>query len=64
MLQTDKNIEVYIDDILVKLFIETNHIKDLQEEFTTLKKYHIKKLNRTNCNFGVTSEKFLGHIII
>ena len=35
--QIGKNIEVYVDDILVKSVLLVDHIHDLQEAFKTLK---------------------------
>ena len=37
--QIEKNIEVYMDDILVKSRTSQTHIDDLEETFTTLQKY-------------------------
>ena len=56
--QIGQNIEVYIDDMLVKSTQTTDHIWDLEEAFSILRRYQIK-LNPTKCAFRVTSEKFL-----
>ncbi|XP_075656371.1 uncharacterized protein LOC142626433 [Castanea sativa] len=40
----------------------TNHLKDLQETFDTLRTYKMK-LNPSKCAFGVTAGKFLGFIV-
>ena len=37
--QIDRNMEVYIDDMLVKSKKELDHLDDLREMFTTLKQY-------------------------
>jgi hypothetical protein len=37
--QIGRNIEVYVDDILVKSVLPIDHISDLQEVFRTLKQY-------------------------
>lgn len=37
--QKGRNMEVYVDDLLVKNKSPTQHIKDLEEAFATLKKY-------------------------
>lgn len=63
MPQIRRNIKVYIDDMLVKYSIPTNHISDIQGLFTTLKRCHMK-LNHTKCVFGVTWEKFFEYMII
>ena len=57
-----KNMEVYVDDILVKSIKKGDNIKDQIEAFEVLKKYKIK-LNSAKCAFGVVLRKFLGLII-
>jgi hypothetical protein len=37
--QIGRNMEVYVDDILVKSILPTDHVGDLQEAFRILKKY-------------------------
>lgn len=56
--QIGVNMEVYVDDMLVK----TKHQKDLTKFFTILRKYNMK-LNLQKCFFGVSSGKFLGFIV-
>lgn len=46
----------------MKSSIAINHIRDLQELFTMLKKYQIK-LNPTMCTFRGTSRKLLVYSI-
>ncbi len=60
--QIGRNMEVYVDDMLVKSKVAQDHIADLNEAFSTLQKYQMK-LNPAKCAFGVTSGKFLGFII-
>ncbi|XP_073294454.1 uncharacterized protein [Primulina huaijiensis] len=60
--QIGRNIEVYVDDILIKTREVSCFIDDLAEAFTTLKQYGIK-LNPTKCIFGVKSGKFLGFLV-
>ena len=52
-----RNMEVYMDDMLVKNPQTTNHIRDLEEVFSTLRR-HQMKLNPTKYAFGATSRKF------
>ena len=40
--QIRRNMEVYVDDILVKSKEESVHLDDLQETFTTLRQYQMK----------------------
>ena len=60
--QIGRNMEVYVDDILVKSKEELAHLDDLRETFTTLKQYQMK-LNPSKCVFGVASGKFLGFMV-
>ena len=55
--QIGRNMEVYVDDMLVKSKKMEDHIKDLDEAFKILKQYNIK-LNPSKCAFGVSSGKF------
>ncbi|XP_030936254.1 uncharacterized protein LOC115961406 [Quercus lobata] len=60
--QMGKNIEVYIDDMVVKNKLAPNHIDDLGDVFQVLRKYKLR-LNATKCSFGVGSGKFLGYMV-
>ncbi|XP_012833285.1 PREDICTED: uncharacterized protein LOC105954155 [Erythranthe guttata] len=60
--QLGRNMEVYVDDMLVKSKETNEHIDDLRETFTTLRKYGMK-LNPTKCAFGVETGKFLGYMV-
>ena len=61
-LQIERNVEVYVDDMLIKSVRQVSHLDDLQETFETLRLYDIK-LNLSKCVFGVTSGKFLGFMV-
>ena len=60
--QIGKNMEVYMDDMLVKSKEELAYLDDLRETFATLKQYQMK-LNPSKCVFGVASGKFLGFMV-
>ena len=60
--QLGKNVQVYVDDMLVKSVRESDHLSDLQETFDTLRSYNMK-LNPSKCAFGVTAGKFLGFMV-
>ena len=60
--QIGRNVQVYIDDMLVKSKWEDDHLNDLQETFDTLWSYNMK-LNPSKCAFGVTARKFLGFMV-
>ena len=57
-----KEIEVYVDDMIVKSRKEDEHIWNLRKLFERLRKFQLK-LNLVKCTFGVTSEKLLGFIV-
>ena len=60
--QIRRNVEAYIDDMLVKTKDEDNHLSDLGETFKTLRQYRMK-LNPSKCVFGVSSGKFIGFMV-
>ncbi|KAM1387250.1 hypothetical protein ACFX2F_033608 [Malus domestica] len=60
--QIGKSMEVYVDDMLVKSKHVDQHITNLSENFTILKKYQIR-LNPNKCVFDIDSGNFLGFMI-
>ncbi|XP_073120164.1 uncharacterized protein [Henckelia pumila] len=60
--QMGPNVEVYVDDILVKSRTRDCFISDLEENFSKIRQYEIK-LNPAKCMFGVKSGKFLGIMV-
>ena len=60
--QIGKNVEVYVNDMLVKSKEEEDLLDDLKETFNTLRQYSMK-LNPSKCAFGVSLGKFLGFIV-
>ena len=60
--QIGRNVQVYVDDMLMKSLQEYDHLSDLQEAFDTLRAYNMK-LNLNKCVFGVTAGKFLGFMV-
>ena len=57
-----KEIEVYVDDMIVKSKDRMGHIKALRKFFTRIKEYKMR-LNPQKCAFGVTSGKLLGYVV-
>ncbi|GJR15762.1 reverse transcriptase domain-containing protein [Tanacetum coccineum] len=55
-----RNLEVYVDDLVIKSCTEDEVIRDIEETFKTLKKINIK-LNPRKCIFGVEEGMFLGY---
>ena len=60
--QLGKNIEVYIDDMVVKSRVVFEHVKELINIFEILRKHKLH-LNASKCSFGVGSGKFLGYMV-
>ncbi|KAL0437446.1 UNVERIFIED_CONTAM: Retrovirus-related Pol polyprotein from transposon.6 [Sesamum radiatum] len=58
--QSGRNMEVYVDDMLVKSRQMNQHLADLAETFGTLRKYHMK-LKQANT---VRSGKFLRYLVM
>lgn len=54
--------EVYVDDIVIKFVLETDHPTHLQTMFNKVH-HHNMRLNPKKCFFGVAGRKFLGFII-
>ena len=60
--QLGKSIEVYIDDMVVKSKVVSEHMGDLDVIFDILRKHKLL-LNASKCLFGVESSKFLGYMV-
>ena len=60
--QLGKSIEVYINDMVVKGKVVSEHIGDLGNIFEILRKHKLR-LNASKCSFDVGSSKFLGYMV-
>jgi hypothetical protein len=60
--QIGKNIEAYVDDVVVKTTEEDKLIANLTETFANLREFQWK-LNPTKCVFGVPSGLLLGFMV-
>ena len=60
--QLGKSIEVYINDMVVKSKMVSEHVGDLGNIFEILRKHKLC-LNAYKCSFGVGSGKFLGYMV-
>ncbi|GJU71624.1 reverse transcriptase domain-containing protein, partial [Tanacetum coccineum] len=60
--QIGKNLEVYVDDMVVKSRTEREMLADIAETFDNLRRINMK-LNPKKCSFGVTEGKFLGYMV-
>ena len=61
-LQLGKSIEVYIDDMVVKSKVVSEHMRDLRDIFEILRRHKLR-FNASKCSFGVGSGKFLGYMV-
>src|SRR5215216_1296050 len=60
--QIGRNVQVYVDDIVIKTREARTLIDDLRETFDNLDRYRIE-LNPKKCAFGVPSGQLLGYFI-
>nr|KYP76654.1 Transposon Ty3-G Gag-Pol polyprotein [Cajanus cajan] len=60
--QIGHNMEVYVDDMVVKSATVTTHSIDLKELFHQLRKHNMR-LNPEKCIFGIAGGKFLGYML-
>ncbi|GJW14239.1 reverse transcriptase domain-containing protein [Tanacetum coccineum] len=60
--QVGRNIEVYVDDLVIKSHTEVEMLRDIDETFRTLRKINMK-LNPKKCMFGAVEGMFLGYMI-
>nr|GEV82068.1 reverse transcriptase domain-containing protein [Tanacetum cinerariifolium] len=57
--QMERNIEVYVDDLVIKSHTEAEMVRDIEETFQTLRKINMK-LNPKKCSFVLAEGVFLG----
>jgi len=57
-----KEIEVYMDDVIIKFRKSSDHLNHLRKFFDRLRQYNLK-LNPAKCAFGVPTGKLLGFIV-
>jgi hypothetical protein len=60
--QIGKNVQVYIDDVVITTKQGSSLVDDLRETFNNLDKFHLK-LNPTKCSFGVPAGELLGYLV-
>ena len=60
--QIGRNVEAYIDDMVVKSKQVVKHLADLGEVFLVLREHKLR-LNASKCSIRVNSGKFLGYMI-
>jgi hypothetical protein len=60
--QIGRNIQVYIDEVVITTRKEESLISDLKESFDNLNRYKLKP-NPTECSFGVSPGQLLGFLV-
>ena len=60
--QLGKNIEIYVDDMVIKSKVVSNHLGDLGDIFDVLRRHKLR-LNAFKCFFSVGLGKFLGYMV-
>ena len=60
--QIGKNVEVYIDDMVVKSRLVSEHLANLANIFEILRRQKLR-FNASKCSFGVGSGKFLRYMV-
>ena len=60
--QLGRSIEVYIDDMVVKSKVVSEHVGDHTNIFEIMRKHNLR-LNASKCSFGVGLGKFLGYMM-
>ncbi|GJW88155.1 reverse transcriptase domain-containing protein [Tanacetum coccineum] len=60
--QINRNLEVYIDDLVIKSYIEHEILTDIEDTFRNLRRINMK-LNPKKCTFGAEEGAFLVHVV-
>ena len=56
-----RNVQAYVDDMVITSLEKNGHVADLEELFVTIARYKLK-LNPDKCIFGVEAGIFLGFV--
>ncbi|GJU07699.1 reverse transcriptase domain-containing protein [Tanacetum coccineum] len=56
------NLEVYVDDLVIKSYTEHEILRDIEETFHNLRRINMK-LNPKKCTFSAEEGAFLGHMV-
>lgn len=61
--QIGRNLEAYVDDLVINSHKEEEMVYDINEKFRNLRSINMK-LNPKKCTFGVIEGKFMRHVIM
>ncbi|GKC28642.1 reverse transcriptase domain-containing protein [Tanacetum coccineum] len=56
------NLEVYVDDLVIKSYTKHEILRDIEETFRNLRRINMK-LNPKKCTFSAEEGAFLGHMV-
>ncbi|GJS46211.1 reverse transcriptase domain-containing protein [Tanacetum coccineum] len=57
-----RNLEVYVDDLVIKSHTEHEILRDVEDTFCNLRRINMK-LNPKKCTFGAEERAFLGYVV-
>jgi len=57
-----RNVQAYVDDMVVTSKKEDQHVVELEELFATIERYNLK-LNLDKCVFSIEVRKLLGFLL-
>ena len=57
-----RDVEVYVDDMIVKSQDKADHLAALERFFERIRQFRLR-LNPNKCTFGVTFGKLLGYMV-
>nr|GFA25524.1 retrovirus-related Pol polyprotein from transposon 297 family [Tanacetum cinerariifolium] len=60
--QIGRNLDAYVDDVLIKRHTKQEILREVEETFQTLRRINMK-LNPKKCTFGAEEGMFLGHVV-
>ncbi|GJY76435.1 reverse transcriptase domain-containing protein [Tanacetum coccineum] len=60
--QIGQNLEVYVNDLVIKSHPQQEILRDIEETFQTLRRINMK-LNPKKCTFRAEEGMFLGHVV-
>ena len=60
--QLGRSIEVYVNDMVVKSKVMSEHVTNLTNIFEILRRHKLR-LNTSKCSFGVGLGKFMGYMV-
>lgn len=60
--QIGRNMQIYVDDMILKSIKTTDHVSDLAEVFERIRAHNMR-LNPSKCSFGLNGRMFLVYLL-